>query len=164
MPMRTAFSLACLSMTISPLSFSINFTLFWRQWQNFFKHLQRFFRGTHGRYLQIFPNVNDDDNDVTTAFLYMADAEFRTIKGLVREGLARGDTELTSRVPPLNPLYPDITHVYTSATQIQPSTSPIYRCSVTEIFFSPPILRHRELFVCLLFLASVFSPRTIGPQ
>ena len=32
MPMRTAFSLACVSMTISLLPFSISFTLFRRQW------------------------------------------------------------------------------------------------------------------------------------
>ena len=116
MPMRTAFSLACVSMSISLLSFSISFTLFRRQWQRFFKHPQRFFRGTHGRFLHIVPSLNDDDNDLTTAFLYMTDAEFLAIKGLAREVLARSDTEITSCVPPPHPLYPDITHVYTSAT------------------------------------------------
>ena len=116
MPMRTAFSLACVSMTISLLSFSISFTLFRRQWQRFFKHPQRFFRGTHGRFLHIVPNLNDDDNDVTTAFPYMTDAEFLAIRGLAGEVLARSDTEITSCVPPPNPLYPDITHVHTSAT------------------------------------------------
>ena len=116
MPMRTAFSLACVSMTISLLSFSISFTLFRRQWQRFFKHPQQFFRGTHGRFLHNVPSLNYDDNDLTTAFLYMTDAEFLAIKGLAREVLARSDTEITSCVPPPNPLYPDITHVYTSAT------------------------------------------------
>ena len=138
MPMRTAFSLACVSMTISLLFFSISFTLFRRQLQCFFKHPQRFFRGTHGRFLHIVPNLNDDDNDVTTAFLYMTDAEFLSIKGLAREVIARSDTEITSSVPPPNPTYPDITHVYTSATKFQTSTSIIYRCSATEISF--PIL------------------------
>ena len=38
MPMGTAFSLGCVSMTISLLSFSISFTLFRRQWQRFFKY------------------------------------------------------------------------------------------------------------------------------
>ena len=61
MPMRTAFSLACASMTISLLSFSISFTPLRRQWQRFFKQPQRFFRGTHGRFLHIVPNLNDDD-------------------------------------------------------------------------------------------------------
>ena len=88
MPMRTAFSLTCVSTTISLLSFSISFTLFRRQWQRFFKHPQRFFRGTQGRFLHIVPNLNDDDNDVTTAFLYMTDAELLAIKGLAREVLA----------------------------------------------------------------------------
>ena len=116
MPMRTAFSLACVSLTNSLLSFSISFTLFWRQWQRFFKHPQRFLCGTHGRFLHIVPNLNDDDNNVTRAFLYMTDAEFLAITGLAPEVLARSDTEVTSSVPPPNPLYPDITHAYTSAT------------------------------------------------
>ena len=115
-PMRTAFSLAYVSTTISLLSFSISFTFFRRQWQRFFKHPQRFFRGPHGRFLHIVSELNDDDKDVTTAFLYVTDAEFLASKGLALEILARSDTELTSSVPPPNPLYPDITHVYTSAT------------------------------------------------
>ena len=73
MPMRT-FSLACVSMTISLLSFSISFTLFRHLWQRFFKHPQRFFRGTHGWFLHIVLNLNDDDNDVIIAFGYMTDA------------------------------------------------------------------------------------------
>ena len=116
MPIRTVFSLAFVSMTISLLSFSNSFTLFWRQWQRFFKHPQWFLRGTHGRFLHIVPNLNDDDNDVTTAFLYMTDDEFLAIKGLAREVLARSDRELPSSVAPPNPLYPVITHVYNSAT------------------------------------------------
>ena len=116
MPMRTAFSLACVSMTISLLSFSISFTLFRRQWQRFFKHPQGFFRGTHGRFLYLVPNLNGDDSDVTTAFLYKTDPEFLAFKGMAREVHARSDAEITSCVPPPNPLYPDITHVYTSAT------------------------------------------------
>ena len=116
MPMRTAFSLACVSMTIFFSSFSISFTLFRRQWQSIFKHPQRFFRGTHGRFLHNVPNLNDDDNDVTTAFLYKTDAEFLAIKGLAREVFARSDTETTSCVPPPDVWYPDITHVYPSAT------------------------------------------------
>ena len=85
MPMRTAFSLACVSMTISLLSFSISFTLFRRQWQRSFTE-------------------------------YKTVAEFLAIKGLAHEVLAQLDTELTSSIPPPNPLYPDISHVYTSAT------------------------------------------------
>ena len=116
MPMPTVFSLACVSITISPLSFSINFALFRRQWQRFFKHPQRFFHGTHGRLPHIVPNLNDDDNDVTTALLYMTDAEFLAIKRLAREVLVRRDTERTGCVPPPNSVHPDITHVYTLRT------------------------------------------------
>ena len=116
MPMRTAFSLAYISMTISFLSFSISLTLFRRQWKRFFKHPQRFFCGAHGRFLHFVANLNDDDNDVTKGFLYMTHAEFLAIKGLAREIPARSDTEKISFLPPPNPLYPDITHIYTSAT------------------------------------------------
>ena len=64
--MRTAFSLACVLMTISLASFSISVTLFRRQWGRFFKH-----HGTHGRFLHIVPNMEDDDTDQATAFLYI---------------------------------------------------------------------------------------------
>ena len=94
MPMRTAFSLACLSITISLASFSNSATLFRQYWQRFFKNPQRFFRCTHGRFLHI-------------PFLYLTDVEFATIRELAEEVLARNP-------PPA--LYPDITYVYTSAT------------------------------------------------
>ena len=115
MLMWTTFLLACLSMTISLFSFSISFTLFRLQWQCFFKHPKWFFRGTHGRFLHVLPNLNDNDNDVTTVFLELTDAELLAAKGLAREVLARSDTETTSCIPPPNPLYLDIAHVYTSA-------------------------------------------------
>ena len=107
MPMKTAFCLACVSMTISLVSFSISATLFRRQWRRFFKHPQRFFRGTHGRFLHIVPTLESDDTDQATAFLYMTDSEFTALRELAREVLARNPTPA---------LYPDITHVYTSAT------------------------------------------------
>ena len=93
-PMQTTCSLSCVSVTISLLSFSISLTLFRRQSQRFFKHRQRFFRGTHGQFLHIVPNVNDDNNDVTTAFLYMTDAEFLTMKSLALEVLAQSAQKL----------------------------------------------------------------------
>ena len=102
-PMRTAFSLACISMTVSLLSFSISFTLFRRQWQSFLKHPQRFFRGTHGPFSHIVSNLNDDENDVTTPFLYLMEAEFLAITELPRDVAAQSDTEINSCVPPLNP-------------------------------------------------------------
>ena len=106
MPMQTASSLACVSMTLSLLSFSISFTPFRRQWQHFFERQQQFFRGTHFRFLHIVPNLNDDDNNVTKAFLYMTDAEFLAIKGLAREFFARSDTKTTSCIPLRNPRIP----------------------------------------------------------
>ena len=114
MPMRTAFSLACVSITIS-FVFQHQFYALPASVATVLKHPQRFFRGTHGQFLHIVPNLNDDDN-VTKAFLYMMDAEFLAIKGLAREVPVRSDTEITSGVPPPNPLYPDITQVYTWAT------------------------------------------------
>ena len=115
MPMRTAFFLACLSMTISLTSFSISATLFRRQWRRFFKHPQRFFRGTHGRFLDIVPAIEDDDNLQATAFLYMTESELVALKELAKEVLTSSpshtDASQSSRA-----LYPDIAHVYTSAT------------------------------------------------
>ena len=153
MPMRIAFSLACVSLTISLFSFSISFTLFLRQLQRFFQRPQRFFRGTHGQFKHIVSILNDDDNDVTAAFLYMTDAEFFAIKGLTREVFARSDTEITSCVPPPSPFYPDISHVYTSA-----SMSVIYRCPVTGIF---SLFRHfgTETFSFVCFSSPVFFHR-----
>ena len=107
MPWRTAFSFACLFITNSFVSFSISATRFRRQWQCFFKHPQRFFRGTQGRFLHIVPNLEDDDTEQATAFLYLTDAEFAALRELAKEVLAPN---------PAPALYPDITHVYTSAT------------------------------------------------
>ena len=116
MPMRTVFSLSWVSMTISLWSFRISSMLFQRQWQHFFEHPQRFFRGMHAQFLHFVPTLNDDDNDVTTALLYLTGAEFLAFKGSAREFPARRDTETTACVPPVNLLYLDIVHVYTSAT------------------------------------------------
>ena len=80
MPIGTAFSLACRSMTLSLTSFNISATLFRRQWQRFLKYPQRFFRGTHGRFLLIVPNLEDDDTEQTTGFLYLTDAEFAALR------------------------------------------------------------------------------------
>ena len=107
MATSTAFSLACLSMPISLASFSSSATLFRRQWQRFLKHPQRFLRGAHGRVLHIGPNLEDDDSEQATAFLYLTDAEFAALREVAKEFLARN--------PPPS-LYPDITHVYTSFT------------------------------------------------
>ena len=116
MPMRTAFFLACLSMTISLTSFSISATLFRRQWRRFSKHPQRFFRGTHGRFLHIVPSIEEDDTLQATAFLYMTESEFVAIKELAKEVLTRSPAPPDASQSSRTPLYPDIAHVYTSAT------------------------------------------------
>ena len=116
MPMWTGFSRACVSMSMSFLSISISFMLFRRQWQRFFKPPHRFFPSMNRRLQNIVPTLNDDDNDLTTAFLYKTNAEFLAIKCLAREVLARSDTETASCICPPNPLCHDITHLYTLAT------------------------------------------------
>ena len=82
MPMRIAISLVCFSMTISVASFTISATIFRRQWQRFFKHPQRFFRGTHGRFLNLVLNLEDDGSEQATAFLYVTNAEFAALREL----------------------------------------------------------------------------------
>ena len=116
LPMPTAFSVACVPMTISLLFLSINLTSFRRQSQRFFKHPQRIFSNWHDRFLHIVPTLSDDDNDSILAFMYMTDGEILAIKGLAGEINARSDSETTSCVHALNSLYPGITQVYTSTT------------------------------------------------
>ena len=94
------FSLECGSMTISLLCFSISFTVIPRHCQLFFKYPQGFSRGTHGRFPHNVPTLNDDDKDVSTAFLYMTAAEFLAINGLAQEVFAWSDTETISFDPP----------------------------------------------------------------
>ena len=68
---KSALCLALLFMSISLISLSISFTFFRRQWKQFITHPQRFFRGTHGRFLQIVDNrVADDTQAITAFFIY----------------------------------------------------------------------------------------------
>ena len=60
-----------LSMTTFFISFTISFTLYRNQWKQFITHLQRFFRGTHGRFLRIINELAADDTQATTAFFYL---------------------------------------------------------------------------------------------
>ena len=53
LPTRTTVLLSTLSITMSLLTFSLSFTLFRRQWQRLFRHPQKFFRGTSGRFIHI---------------------------------------------------------------------------------------------------------------
>ena len=61
MQTRKAWCLALLSMTISLIFFRVSFTLFRRQWKQLITHLQRFFRGTHGRFSHIVNELVADD-------------------------------------------------------------------------------------------------------
>ena len=147
MPMRTVFSLACVSMTISMLSISISITLLRRQWQRFFKHQELFFGNTHGRFLHIVLTLNDDDSDSKAVFLFMTNADFLALKGLAREVLAPIEAESTSCIPSPNSLYPDITHVYTSVTKFQTYVLSIQLCSVTNFFSDTSVSKPFLMFV-----------------
>ena len=50
---KSALCLALLSLTVSLISFGMRFTLFEPQWKQFITHPQRFFRGTHARFLHL---------------------------------------------------------------------------------------------------------------
>ena len=89
MQTKRTLCLALLSLTISLISFSISFTLFRRQWRQFTTHPQRFFRGTHGRFLHVVNELVADDAQATTAFLYLTENEFSALSELAKEVLAR---------------------------------------------------------------------------
>ena len=79
MQTKSALCLALLSSTFSLISFSISFTLFRRQWKQFITHPQRFFRGTHGLFLNIVNKLAAEDTQATTAFLYLTENEFSAL-------------------------------------------------------------------------------------
>ena len=117
MQTKSALCLALLSMTISLISFSISFTLFRRQWKQFITHPQRFFRGTHGRFLHIVNELAADDTQATTAFLYLTEDEFSALSELAKEVLARRKVATCSTSNPSTEqplLYPDVTHTYST--------------------------------------------------
>ena len=85
----SALCLAYLSMTICFTSVSIGFTFLRRQWKQFITHPQRFFRGTHGRFLHIVNKPVADDAQATTAYLYLTKDEFSALSEIAKEVLAR---------------------------------------------------------------------------
>ena len=113
----SALCLTLLSMTISLISFSISFTLFRRQGNQFITHPQRFFCGTHGRFLHTANELAADDTQATTAFLYLTEDEISTLSEIAKEVLARlkiatCPTSNTSIEKPL--LYPDVAQTYST--------------------------------------------------
>ena len=114
---KRALCLVLLSMTISSISFSISFTFFTRQWNQFVTHPQRIFRGTHGRFLHIVNELAADDTQATTAFLYLTEDEFSALseiaeKVLARRKIANCPTSNASTEQPL--LYPDVSRTYST--------------------------------------------------
>ena len=79
LPTRTAVLLSTLFITMSLLTFSLSFTLFRRQWQGLFRHPQKFFRGTSGRFIHIVESNRADYEKTDTSFLYLTSDEFRAL-------------------------------------------------------------------------------------
>ena len=96
LPTRTAICSSVVSITISLLTFSINFTLFRRQWTRLFAHPQRFFRGTSGRFFHIVEDSQPPASD--TSFLHLSVNEFKALQALAKEALHRPSLNV-----PLNP-------------------------------------------------------------
>ena len=53
LPFRTAVLFSTVSITLSLLTFTINFTLFRRQWKRLFLHPHKFFKSSNGRLLHV---------------------------------------------------------------------------------------------------------------
>ena len=118
MQTKSALCLVLLSMTISLISFSISFTLFRRQKKQFITHPQRFFRGTHGRFLHIVNELAAEDTQATTAFLYLTEDEFSALTENAKEVLARRKVATCSTSNPSTEqphLYPDVAHTYSTS-------------------------------------------------
>ena len=117
MQTKSALCLALLSVTISLISSRVSFTLFRRHWKQFITHPQRFFRGTHGRFLHILNELAADDTQATTAFLFLTEDEFSALSELAKEVLGRRKvatcpTSTASTEQPL--IYHDVTHTYST--------------------------------------------------
>ena len=81
MPLRTAVCFSLVSITLSLLTFCVNFTLFRRQWRRLFAHPHRFFRGNSGRFLHIVDSV-PNPADIDSTFLYLSLEEFTALQPL----------------------------------------------------------------------------------
>ena len=110
---RTAVLLSTLSITMSLLTFSLSLTLFRRQWQRLFRHPQKFFRGTSGRFLHIVESNPADYEKTDTSFLYLTSDEFRALVALARETMTQANAHPSNYTSPCAPAlppraYPDI--------------------------------------------------------
>ena len=111
----SALCLALLSMTISLISFSISFTLFSRQCKQFITHLERFFRGTHGRFLHIVNEFTLEDTQSTSAFHFLTEYELSLPFETAREVFARrkyASFPTSHKSTDQTLLYPDVAHIY----------------------------------------------------
>ena len=113
LPTRTAVLLSTLSITMSLLTFSLSFTLFRRQWQRLFRHPQKFFRGTSGRFKHIVESNPADYEKIDTSFLYLTSDEFRALVALARETMTQANAHPSNYTSPCAPAlppraYPDI--------------------------------------------------------
>ena len=114
---KSALCLVLLSKTISLNSFSISFTLFRRQWQQFIAHSRRFLRRTQGRFIHVVYQLAADDTRATTAFLYLIEDEFSSLSEFAKEVLTRRKVATcpTSNASTEQPIsYPDIAHTYST--------------------------------------------------
>ena len=80
---------------------------------------QRFFRGTHGRFLHIINELAADDEQATTSFLYLTEDDLSALSGIAKELLARRKVAIcpTSNASTQQPfLYPVVAHTYSTPT------------------------------------------------
>ena len=88
LPTRTAILFSLTSITISLLTFSVSFTLFRRQWHRLFSHPHQFFRDTHGRFLHIVGDSDQQPNETDSSFLYLSVSEFQALRELAKKPCA----------------------------------------------------------------------------
>ena len=113
LPTRTAVFMSTLSITMSPPTFSLSFTLFRRQWRRLFTHPQKFFRGTSGRFIHIVDTNPADYERTDSSVLYLRSDEFRALVVLTRETITKANAQPSNYTSPCAPslpprAYPDI--------------------------------------------------------
>ena len=90
MPLRTAVCFSLVSITLSLLTFCVNFTLFRRQWRRLFAHPQRFFGGNSGRFLHIVDSV-PNPADIVSTFLFLSLEEFTALQSLAHATITQSE-------------------------------------------------------------------------
>ena len=103
LPNRAAVLFSMLSITMSSLTFSLNFTPFRRQWQRLFRHSQNFFCGTSERFNHIKESNPADYEKTDTFLLYLTSGEFRALVALARETTFQVDAQTSIYTSPCLP-------------------------------------------------------------